>query len=321
VQQDGVLSPAQEQLLQELAQGRPVKAIAASLGQSAQIVNDAIDRLFLELARGASSGRHQALRQLRMLHEAITLREEQGETLSRLLPGGLAEKLRLDSGAADRTERLVVTVLMSDVRGYSAIAEHSDPAVLAGQLNAHRGAMNAAILGEHGTVMQYVGDAVMAVFGAPDPQPDHAGRAVAAAVAMHERQRALDAQWSEQGLSAFGLGIGLSTGEVAAALLGSAERLEYTLVGDTVNLAQRLQDLARPPGTTVAGQSTLDSIAALEPESISAVSLERPDISAWDWEPLGAREVKGRAAPVTAYRLLAPPPRSTPRIIDLEILP
>ena len=73
---------------------------------------------------------------------------------------------------------------------------------------------------------------------------------------MHERQRELDPVWAEQGLAPFGLGIGLSTGEVAAAMLGSAERMEYTLVGDTVNLAQRLQDLARPAGTTVVGEST-----------------------------------------------------------------
>jgi class 3 adenylate cyclase len=89
-----------------------------------------------------------------MLHAAILRREEQGESLSRLLPQGLADKLRRDRGAAGRTERLMVTVLMSDVRGYSALAERTDPAVLARQLNAHRQAMNAAILTEHGTVMQ-----------------------------------------------------------------------------------------------------------------------------------------------------------------------
>jgi class 3 adenylate cyclase len=221
-----------------------------------------------------------------MLHTAILDREEQGQTLSRLLPGGLADKLRRDRASVERTERMTVTVLMSDVRGYSAIAENADPAALAGQLNAHRRQMNAAILAEGGTVMQYVGDAVMAVFGAPDPKPDHAASAVRAAVAMHERQRVLDAEWQESGLSPFGLGIGLSTGDVAAALLGSAERLEYTVVGDTVNLAQRLQDLARPAGSTVASEATVHLSGG-----------------GWTWEPLGMREVKGRTAPVAAYRL------------------
>jgi class 3 adenylate cyclase/DNA-binding NarL/FixJ family response regulator len=283
---EGALTSEQEELLRQVAEGRPVKAIAASAGVPPEKVNDAIEALFLALAKGASAGQSDALRRLRMLHAAILEREEQGQTLSRLLPGGLAEKLRSDRGAIERTERLTVTVLMSDVRGYSGIAEHSDPAVLAAQLNAHRQRMNAAILDEGGTVMQYVGDAVMAVFGAPDPQPEHASAAVRAAVAMHERQRELDAEWTADGLSPFGLGIGLSTGDVAAAMLGSAERLEYTVVGDTVNLAQRLQDLARPAGTTVASEATVQGCQ-----------------DAWPWESLGACEVKGREAPVSAYRL------------------
>ena len=171
---EGALSPEQEDLLRQVAEGRPVKAIATGLGMPAEAVNDAVEHLFLDLARGASAGQADALHRLRMLHTAILEREEQGETLSRLLPGGLAEKLRSDRSAVERTERLTVTVLMSDVRGYSGIAELADPAVLAGQLNAHRKQMNAAILAEGGTVMQYIGDAVMAVFGAPDPHPDHA---------------------------------------------------------------------------------------------------------------------------------------------------
>jgi class 3 adenylate cyclase len=177
---------------------------------------------------------------------------------------------------------------MSDVRGYSGIAERSDPSVLARQLNAHRRAMNAAILEQGGTVMQYVGDAVMAVFGAPFPQADHAVRALCAAVDMHRRQAEVDAEWLTEGLEPFGMGIGLSTGEVAAALLGSDERLEYTLVGDTVNMAQRLQDLARPAGTTVVSEAT----AAQAPR--------------WTFEQLAPTRVKGRDAAVVACRVLAP---------------
>jgi len=291
VRDEGELSPAQEELLQNVAEGRPVKAIAATLGATPESVNDAVEELFLVLARGASAGQASALGRLRMLHTAILQREEQGQTLSRLLPGGLADKLRTDRSAAGRTERLTVTVLMSDVRGYTTIAERADPTLLAGQLNAHRKAMNAAILSEGGTVMQYVGDAVMAVFGAPDPHPGHASSAIRAAIGMHSRQQELDRSWAEQGLAAFGLGIGLSTGEVAAALLGSAERLEYTMVGDTVNLAQRLQDLARPAGTTVASAATVELADQL-----------------WQWDSLGACVVKGREAAIHPYRLCLEPP-------------
>ena len=129
VRADGELDGEQEQLLEQVAQGRPVKAIAAAVHSTPEGVNDKVEDLFLTLARGASAGQAEALRRLRLLHTAILQREEQGETLSRLLPGGLADKLRSDRGAAERTERLTVTVLMSDVRGYTTLAEtcRSDP--------------------------------------------------------------------------------------------------------------------------------------------------------------------------------------------------
>src|SRR5690348_6611692 len=144
--------------------------------------------------------------------------------------------------------------------------------------------MNHAILAAGGTVMQFVGDAVMAVFGAPIAQDHHADRAVAAARAMHEHQSAVNQKWATDGLAAFGLGIGLSTGEVAAALLGSEERLEYTVVGDTVNLAQRLQQWAEP-GETVLSAATYEALG------------ERPAC-----EELAPAMVKGRQAPVRAYK-------------------
>ena len=127
----------------------------------------------------------------------------------------------------------------------------------------------------------------MAVFGAPVPTEDHADLAVAAAIAMHRAQRTVNARWEAQDLSPFGLGIGLSTGEVAAALLGSAERLEYTLVGDAVNLTQRLQQWAEP-GETVLSDKTWQSLNC-----------------ALDAEELEPALVKGRDTPVKAYKLPA----------------
>jgi adenylate cyclase len=282
----GGLLPAEEELLGMVAEGKTIKAIAAVRRVPAEAVAAEVDAVFVKLAQGVSAGSQGALRRLRMLHQAIIDREEQGETLSRLLPSGLAEKLRRDRRGIGETERVLVTVLMSDIRSYSAIAEHADPSQLAGQLNTHRAAMNRAILGEAGTVMQFVGDAVMAVFGAPFPQPDHADRAVAAARAMHSLQAEINTKWRADGLPAFGLGLGLSTGEAAAALLGSAERLEYTLVGDTVNLSQRLQQLA-DPGETVLSEATLRALRTRVPAL-----------------PLGAQHVKGRNAPVTVYKII-----------------
>ena len=283
------LDPREEQLLQWIGEGRPVKAIASAWNITPEAANDAVEDLFLKLAKEASAGRESALRRLRLLQKAIVDREEQGETLRRMLPGGLSEKLREGGRKLGEAEEMVVTVLMSDVRGYSGIAERVDPSALAGMLNTHRAEMNNAILSEGGTVMQYVGDAVMAVFGAPFAQADHADRALVAAATMHERQAAVNDKWRHDGLPEFGLGIGLSTGEVAAALLGSAERVEYTLVGDTVNLAQRLQDLARPAGTTVLSGATVDALRV--PPAVEA---------------MGEQFVKGRETPVEAFRVSQP---------------
>ena len=279
------LTPDEEQLLEQIAAGKPIKAIAAATKTTAAAVSEEVDRLFLKLAEGASHGELGALQRLKMLHEAIVDREEQGETLSRMLPGGLAEKIRRDGQRIGVTETHEVTVVMSDVRGYSSIAERSDPSVLAGQLNEHRAEMNRCILELEGTVMQFVGDAVMGVFGAPLPQEDHADRAVEAARAMHAGQETVNQRWVEARLPAFHLGIGLSTGEVAAALLGSEERLEYSIVGDSVNLAQRLQQLA-DGGQTVLSKPTLEAIA--NPPAV---------------EELPPQQVKGRQSQVHAYRI------------------
>src|SRR5712691_6574134 len=185
---DGGLLPAEEELLGMVAEGKTIKAIAAARRVPPEAVAAEVDAVFVKLAQGVSAGSDSALRRLRQLHQAIVDREEQGETLSRLLPSGLAEKLRRERPDIGTAERVTVTVLMSDIRSYSTIAEHADPTQLAGQLNTHRAAMSRAVLSEGGTVMQFVGDAVMAVFGAPFPQPDHADRAVAAASVMHSLQ-------------------------------------------------------------------------------------------------------------------------------------
>jgi class 3 adenylate cyclase/ActR/RegA family two-component response regulator len=280
------LTATEELLLTAIAEGKPIKAIAAAQKATPAAVDDAVQNLFLKLAQHASGGNQSALRRLRMLHEAIVDREEQGETLSRLLPGGVAEKLRAEGRRIGETETLLVTVLMCDIRGYSAIAERSDPSALARQLCAHRAEMNHAIIDNGGTVMQFVGDAVMAVFGAPLPQDDHADHALSAAITMHELQGKVNARWADEGLSAFLLGIGLSTGEVAAALLGSDERMEYTVVGDIVNLSQRLQDWARPGGQTVLSEATLKSLST-PPNA----------------DPMTPQPVKGREGTVVAYML------------------
>jgi class 3 adenylate cyclase/DNA-binding NarL/FixJ family response regulator len=281
---DGRLDHDEDVLLELIAEGKPVKAIASVLQTTPADIDHRIEKVFVRLAETLSAGDTSALDRLKLLHRAIVDREEQGATLSRLLPGGLVEKLQRDGRRIGETEELEVTVLMADIRGYTTIAEKTSPTVLAEQLNRHRAAMNHAILAHGGTVMQFVGDAVMAVFGAPAPLPHHATCAVRAAVEMHAAQNALNDEWREHGIEGFGLGIGLSTGEVAAAILGSEERIEYSVVGDTVNLTQRLQQWAEP-GETVLSEATWRGLET------------RPNS-----DELPAATVKGRTAPVRAWR-------------------
>ena len=205
--------------------------------------------------------------------------------LSRQLPAGLVERLRRDGRRLGDTETLEVTVLMSDVRGYSTIAERADPHSLAMQLNEHRQEMTRLITGRKGTVMQFVGDEVFAVFGAPLAMADHAIRALAAAHDMQAAQTVINGGWHERELPQFNLGIGLSTGEVAGALLGSEQHTEYSVIGDTVNIAHRLQQWARA-GEIVISSNTFDAAG-------------RPG----DAEALEPAAVKGREALVAAYRL------------------
>src|SRR6266516_584644 len=120
----GGLLPDEEDLLSMVAEGKPIKAIAAARGVPPEAADAEVESVFVKLAEGVSAGSQGALRRLRILQQAIVDREEPGETLSRLLPGGLAEKLRQERREIGETERVIVTVLMSDIRSYSTIAEH-----------------------------------------------------------------------------------------------------------------------------------------------------------------------------------------------------
>ena len=242
---------------------RTIKAIAAARGRRRPRWRLASSGCSCSSPKACLPAKTGALDRLRRLHQAIVQREEQGETLCRLLPDR-RRRARCSPGAraSARRERLEVTVVMSDIRGYTSIAEHADPVMLAGQLNRHRAEMNRAILAAGGTVMQYVGDAVMAVFGAPEPtRRPRRPRARRRRRRCTAPSRPSTRSGRPRGSRPFGLGIGLSTGVVAAALLGSEERVEYTLVGDAVNLCQRLQQFAAP-GETVLSEATWHSLSS-----------------------------------------------------------
>jgi adenylate cyclase len=138
------------------------------------------------------------------------------------------------------------TILFSDIRGFTTFSESQPAERVLEILNRYLSGMTDAILDHGGTVTTYIGDGIMAVFGAPIPEPDHADRALAAAREMlEERLPQFNAWLNEQGIEDFGMGIGLNTGPVMAGNVGSEKRLEYTAIGDTVNTAARLEGMTK----------------------------------------------------------------------------
>ncbi len=148
-------------------------------------------------------------------------------------------------------ESLRVTVLFTDIRSFTTISESMDPQHLVALLNEYFSVMVNLVMDEGGVVDKYIGDAIMAVFGAPVPTPADAVNAVRAAVRMRQALRELNARLAERGRPALRTGIGIHTGEVVAGNIGSDRRMEYTVIGDAVNLASRLESSTKEVGADI----------------------------------------------------------------------
>jgi class 3 adenylate cyclase len=183
-------------------------------------------------------------------------------------------------------EKRVVTVLMSDLRGYTQFAERGDPARVMEVLNGYLGRMTEVIIEHGGTINEFIGDAIFAVFGAPIAHPDHAERAAAAALAMQRAMVDINRDGIARGLPRLEMGIGVNTGEAVVGNIGSEHRAKYAVVGSAVNVAARLES------STVGGQIYL---------SASTYELVR-DLA--DTSPPVAVEVKGLSEPLLLHELM-----------------
>ena len=144
-----------------------------------------------------------------------------------------------------------VTILFCDLRGYTTLVEGSEPREVVHFLNEYFTEMEQTIKQHKGIVLQYIGDEIEAVFGAPEDLPNHPEMAVAAALEMRKRLKELNGRRKSAGKSAIAHGVGIHTGKVLAGSLGSPERLTYSMVGDPVNSASRIQDLNKTFGTDI----------------------------------------------------------------------
>lgn len=203
-------------------------------------------------------------------------------------------------------ERREVTVLFSDIRGFSRLSEQLDPQRLALLVNQYLTPMTDAVLDEQGFLDRYIGDAIMALFGAPKTREDHAVLAVRTAFHMLERLERLNRQWAAEPWAPVRIGIGMNSGEVSLGNFGSERRIEYTAIGDTVNLASRLEGLNKAYGTAVlVGEQTRDRLGeAFWVRELDRVRVKGKDVPTRIFEVLGPRE-SDRPCPVDVERFEA----------------
>lgn len=224
------------------ADGEPVGILYADRIATAVPFTDAEARAVLAFAAlaGASVARAE-------FGAALQRQEERRRNLERFLApevARVAEAAGLPLGPGG--ERRTVTVLFNDIRGFTRLAEALPPETVADLLTEYFTAMAEVVFAHGGMLDKFLGDGLLAVWGAPLEQPDEAARALAAARAMHATMARLRDRWMARGLPAMALGVGLARGEVFAGRIGSEHRLDYTVIGDTVNIAARLCAQAGP---------------------------------------------------------------------------
>ena len=272
------------EILDLMASGHGYAEMASRFGTTQEDIDHRVTDLFERLAGEAGRGHTRAVDELKKLHAAVVDREASSRALAPFLPGGVAEKI--GQAGVQLQEEVEASILFSDIRGFSTVAETTPARELAEMLMRHLSAMAEVVTSHGGMIDKFAGDAVMAVFGAPNPAPDHAVLAVRCALAMQERQSELNEEAMTQGLRPLHVGIGVNTGVVMAGTVGGGGRLEYTVLGDAVNVAQRLQS------TASAGEVLITGLTA------KAAS------GGWfRMEPRGIQPVKGRREPIEVFRV------------------
>jgi class 3 adenylate cyclase len=204
----------------------------------------------------------------------------------------VARLMRDENDDGMPTRRRTVTVLFTDIVGFSKLSEDNDARTVAGLLNSHFSLLARCVDAEDGTIDKYIGDSLMAFWGAPSRQDDHAARACRAVLAIADAVRADNARRRAEGSAPIRIRIGLFDGQVVAGNIGAPGRINYTLVGDAVNAANRLEQLGKEidPDAEVIALAGEETVA-------QAGMVDRATA-------IGKRVLRGRAEPVGIYRLV-----------------
>ncbi len=219
------------------------------------------------------------------------------DIFGRYVSADVARRLLSDRSAqALGGEEREATILFSDLEGYTTMNEQVPPKDMLGVLNAYLGAMTEIIERHHGVVIEFLGDAILCVFNTPNDVSAHANAAVACAVEMRQRLAELNTRWAAtpvaeawraSGFERLQMRVGIHTGVVVAGNIGSRTRMKYGVLGDVVNLAARIEHMNKDLGTSILLSA---SVRARLPEAVKA-----------ETQPLGEREVRGRAGRVEVF--------------------
>ncbi len=220
-------------------------------------------------------------------------RQKERDIFGRVVSPEVREKL-LNGNLELGGETRICTVLFSDIRGFSTISEQMVPQAVMSLLNEYLTEMTAAVRPWGGYINNFIGDAIIVIFGAPIVQPDQEWCAVSAALAMRDRLEALNQRRITRGEVPIRSGIGISTGEVVAGQIGSMERLLYTVIGDAVNVAARLESLTKeyPEYPILINHTTAEAIKNHDQHDEIIL------------KPLGPLHVKGRVETVEVYGVI-----------------
>lgn len=226
-------------------------------------------------------------------HAELSRRTVERKALERYMSSVVVEKILTSPGEIRLGgENQVATILFADIRGFTSLSESMAPGQVVELLNEYFSEMTDLIFDNGGTLDKYLGDGIMALFGAPWPKPDDAQRAVKTAVGMQRALTNLNRQWQARGQEPLKMGLGINTGQVTAGNIGSSKRMDYTVIGDAVNLASRLCANAAG-GQILISQPTFKAVNGH-----------------WPARRLEAIKVKGKAAPVELYEIPWQPPRA-----------
>jgi len=211
------------------------------------------------------------------------------------VPKQLVLRMMQRGEEVETTQERVVTVMFTDIRGFSTIAEHMDATGIAELLNLHFDMLAGPIEAEGGTVDKYIGDAIMAFWGAPEEMPDHAARAMRAAAEIQRVVHADNERRRANGEPLLAVRVGVHTGPVVVGNIGSRNRINYTIVGDAVNIASRIDSLAK--------QIAKDEDCIVLVSSDTCDHAQAGPNDGYDLSAMGEQEIRGRQGTVRIFRL------------------